>query len=89
MQKLSEESMTRDMKNCMEPTIISDIPPPSHELGFDTFENLCCNLFSEQSDITTCERYKTSGQQQYGVDIIVSVHPEMRKFVQVQGRRRF
>ena len=45
--------------------------PAFHELGDDTFEDLCQALIQEEDDVTSAKRYGTRGQRQLGVDVLI------------------
>jgi len=46
------------------------LPPNFYELDEFTFQHLCCDLFSEEPRIATCNVYGTRGQQQDGIDLL-------------------
>jgi tetratricopeptide (TPR) repeat protein len=46
--------------------------PRFHELGEDQFEDLCREIFQEEPDVETVERYGTrKGQRQLGIDLLI------------------
>ena len=45
--------------------------PPFHELGPDIFEALCRELLQEEPDVKSVDLYGTSGQKQFGVDLLI------------------
>ena len=50
--------------------IRSSDSPPFYDLDEYDFQKLCCDLFSEEADISTSHVYGTRGQSQYGIDIL-------------------
>ena len=45
--------------------------PAFHQLGPDVFADLCRELVQEEDNVTGAESYGTSGQQQFGVDLLI------------------
>ena len=45
--------------------------PPLHELGPDIFEALCRDLLQEEPGVKSVDLYGTSGQKQFGVDLLI------------------
>lgn len=52
------------------PRVNPNLPPNFYELDEYTFQDLCCDLLSEQPRIATCDVYGTRGQQQDGIDLL-------------------
>ena len=54
----------------MIPGISASGTPRLHELGWESFEKLCRDLFANEPDVATCDKYGVHGQSQYGIDLI-------------------
>jgi len=44
--------------------------PPYHLLDEYLFQDMCCDLFHYEPEITSCSIYGTRGQSQYGIDLL-------------------
>lgn len=44
--------------------------PPYHQLDEYLFQDMCCDLFQTEPEITSCSIYGTRGQSQYGIDLL-------------------
>ncbi len=49
-------------------------PPNFYELGEYDFQDMCCDVFSVQPGLDTCDVYGTRGQKQYGIDLFAHCH---------------
>jgi tetratricopeptide (TPR) repeat protein len=54
----------------LRPNINPADSPPYHELSEVVFEELCCAIHAQDSDISTCERFGVRGQGQFGIDLL-------------------
>lgn len=52
------------------PRVNPNLPPNFYELDEYAFQDLCCDLFSEQPRIATCDVYGKRGQKQDGIDLL-------------------
>ncbi len=53
------------------PVTPGDVPQFSKFDAY-TFQKLCRELFQEEESITTCDEYATSGQSEYGIDLLAN-----------------
>lgn len=53
------------------PPLKPGMVPSFHEVGADTFEDLCLALVQEEPNVESAERYGTSGQPQRGIDLLI------------------
>ncbi len=56
-------------RRLMLPRVNESLSPPFHEMTEYPFQDLCCELFSRQEGIATCEVYGRRGQKQRGIDL--------------------
>ena len=47
-----------------------NFPPAFYELGEYDFQDMSCDVFSEEPGIATCNVYGTRGQKQHGIDLL-------------------
>ena len=47
-----------------------DMSPPFHELEWQRFQRLCCDMFEKEEVISASAPYRVGGQSQFGIDII-------------------
>jgi tetratricopeptide (TPR) repeat protein len=53
----------------LSPRINPKDPPPFWELGDEEFEELCCDLLSQEHGISHCELFGLRRQEQFGIDL--------------------
>ncbi len=65
----------------LSPRVNPNFPPNFYELGEYDFQDMCCDVFSVQPGIATCDVYGTRGQKQYGIDLLAycddGIHTEV------------
>jgi len=65
----------------LSPRVNPNFPPNFYELGEYDFQDMCCDMFSVQPGIATCDVYGTRGQKQYGIDLLAycddGIHTEV------------
>lgn len=54
----------------LSPGIRQGEQPPYHQLDEYLFQDMCCDLFQTEPEITSCSIYGTRGQSQYGIDLL-------------------
>ena len=54
----------------MHPHIAKGLPPPFHELGEYTFQDLSTELFAKEPGIKHSRVFGDRGQRQFGIDVI-------------------
>ncbi|MEW6498787.1 MAG: hypothetical protein AB1589_40750, partial [Cyanobacteriota bacterium] len=65
----------------LSPRVNPNLPPNFYELGEYDFQDMCCDVFSVQHEIATCDVYGTRGQGQDGIDLLAhcddGIHTEV------------
>ncbi len=57
----------------MTPRSSRHLPPFLHEIGWDKFQRLCCDLLAEEPEISKSSVYGRQGQSQRGIDLLANV----------------
>jgi hypothetical protein len=56
------------------PRLNPSLPPNFHEMDEYAFQEMCRDLFAEESEIVTCDIYGTRGQPQGGIDLLAHLN---------------